>query len=42
MVPTDVDAQLLGVVFVLLVVIEFLVLSWEVRRNRDRNREKHG
>jgi hypothetical protein len=39
---TDVDAQLLGIVFVLLVVIEFMVLFWEVRRNRDEKREKHG
>jgi hypothetical protein len=39
---TDVDTQLFGIVFVSLTVIEFLVLFWEVRRNRDKNREKHG
>jgi hypothetical protein len=35
-------SQLLMIVSVLLVVIEFVVLFWEVRRNRDGNREKRG
>jgi len=42
LVSTDTDTELFGIVFVSLIVIEFLVLFWEVRRNRDRKREKHG
>jgi len=42
LVSTDTDTELFGVVFVSLTVIEFLVLFWEVRRNRDRKHEKHG
>jgi len=42
LVPADLDTQLYGVVIVLLVIIEFVVLFREVRRNRDENREGHG
>jgi heme/copper-type cytochrome/quinol oxidase subunit 2 len=42
LVSADLNTQLYGVVIVLLVIIEFVVLFWEVRRNRDENREKRG
>jgi hypothetical protein len=35
----DINTQLFGIISVLLVVIEFLVIFWEVRKNRDKNRE---